>query len=312
MLLDSADFVPPGARERLTAAFLRWALRLALKPALSPQISIAAQRRRLKNVSRVSRPSNRVDIQSGTVGNVTGDWLRPRRPAANTGSSATILYLHGGGYCIGSPATHRAVTSHLAQATGLVVFAAGYRLAPEYPFPAAVEDAVAVYRSLNELGPVMIAGDSAGGGLALATALAVRQHPVAAPAALVLFSPWIDLTPAANSVKAPKGEAMLSPAMLNACASHYLAGADAASPLASPVYADLRGLPPTLIQAGTDEMLYGQAVRLHNALLEAGVAVRCEIAPGRWHVFQLHAGMLPSATAAIERAGNFIRRNIAP
>lgn len=307
MLLDSVDFIPSGAQERLLAPILRVALRLVLKPALSPRVSIAAQRRWLETMSRLTRPARNVEIQSGKVGDVAGDWLRP--PIAK--SSATILYLHGGGYCAGSPATHRALMSRLARAAGLPVFAPAYRLAPELPFPAAIDDAVAAYRGLIEKGPVVIAGDSAGGGLALATALALRQHPIKAPVTLVLFSPWIDLSIAANSVPAPKGEAVLSSAMLKACASHYLAGQDAMAPLASPILADLRALPPTLIQAGTDEMLHGQAVRLHDALRDAGVAVRCEIVPGRWHVFQLHAGMLPSADAAIARAADFISRSIA-
>ena len=309
MLSDSADFIPPGVRERLTAPVLRLAVRLALKPAFSPHVSIASQRRWLRHVARTTLRISQVDVQSGTVGDVKGEWLRPRRPSAITKASAAILYLHGGAYCLGSPATHRAVTSHLAQAAGLPVFAADYRLAPEHPFPAALEDAIAVYRSLIEMGPVAIAGDSAGGGLALATALALAQRQAAPPAALVLFSPWVDLTLSANSAKIPKGETMLSAAWLNACARHYLAGEDATAPLASPIHGDLRGLPPTLIQAGTDELLYGQAVKIHDALLHAGVAVGCEIVPGRWHVFQLHAGMLPSADAAIERAGNFIARN---
>jgi len=311
MLSDRAEFVPPGAREQLIAPTLRLALRLALKPGLAPRVSIALQRSWLRHVSRATCPAKFVDVEAGTIGGVTGDWLRPRSPSTITKSNATILYLHGGYYCLGSPATHRAITSHLAQRAGLPVFAASYRLAPEHPFPAAVEDATAAYRGLIERGPVVIAGDSAGGGLALATSLALRKHHVGAPAALILFSPWVDLTLSANSAKEPKGEAMLSIAMLNACASHYLAAADAASPLASPIYGDLQGLPPTLIQAGTDELLHDQSVKLHHTLLEAGVAVRCEIVPGRWHVFQLHAGMLPSADAAIERATDFILRSIA-
>jgi acetyl esterase/lipase len=307
MLLDSADFIPSGAKERLLAPILRLAVQLALRPALSPQVSIAVQRRWLETMSRATRPARHVEIQSGTAGGVAGDWLLPRTAK----SSATILYLHGGGYCAGSPATHRALTSRFARAAALPVFAAAYRLAPEHSFPAAIDDAAAAYRSLIEKGPVVIAGDSAGGGPALATALALRERQAKAPDALVLFSPWVDVTPPANSVPAPKGEAVLSSAMLNACARHYLAGQDAMAPLASPIYADLRALPPTLIQAGTDEMLHGQAVRLHDALRDAGVAVGCEIVPERWHVFQLHAGMLPSADAAIARAAEFISRNVA-
>jgi acetyl esterase/lipase len=312
MLLDSADFVPPGVREQFSALILRSAIRLALKPAFSPRVSITSQRRWLRRLSQATCSAKSVEVQSGTVGKVKGVWQRPRHLGTITNSSATILYLHGGAYCVGSPWTHRALISYLAQSAGLPVFAADYRLSPEHPFPAAVEDAVSVYRSLVEMRPVVIAGDSAGAGLALACALALGQRQIKPPAALVLFSPWVDLTQSAIQAKALKGDVMLSTGWVDACARHYLAGQDASSPLVSPIYGDLRGLPPTLIQAGTEELLRDQAVRLHSALLEAGVTVRCEIVPGRWHVFQLHAGVLPSADAAIERAGNFITHTIAP
>ena len=311
MLFNSAEFIPASARERLAAPALRTATRMFLKPVLSPNVPIAWQRRWLRQLTRAIRPSRHVDIQPATLGGVTGEWLRSRYAAANAKTTAAILYLHGGGYCVGSPATHRAITSHLAQASGLPVFAADYRLAPEHPFPAAIEDAVSAYRSLVYMGPVVIAGDSAGGGLSLATALALRQRQVEPPAALVLLSPWVDLTMSEISDKAPKGEVMLSVPWLNVCAQQYLAGKDAMAALASPIYGDLRGLPPSLIQASTDELLYSDAVSIHDALLKAGVAVRCEIVPARWHTFQLHAGILPSADAAIERAATFITRNIA-
>jgi len=308
MLCTDAALVPAGAREHLAAPLLRLAARVALKSALSPRVPIARQRRRLSRVTRVLRPASEVDIEPGALGGVAGEWLRPRRAAAN--ATAAILYLHGGAYCTGSPATHRALTSQLARAAGLAVFAADYRLAPEHRFPAALEDAVAACRALSETGPVAVAGDSAGAGLALATALALRERQAAAPAALVLLSPWVDLTVAALPAAAP-GEVMLSASWLGACARHYLAGQDAKAPLASPIFGDLHGLPPVLIQTGTEELLHGEALRLHDALANAGVAVRCEIVPGRWHGFQLHAGTLPSATAAIKRAAEFIVSNIA-
>jgi acetyl esterase/lipase len=301
---DNPEFIEAAARERAAALALRWALRLVFKPALSPIFPIAGQRAWFKLMARTMPAHRRVTAQAGDAGGISGEWLHPQRAAAH----GAILYLHGGAYCAGSPATHRAITSHLAQAAGLPVFAADYRLAPEHPFPAALEDAVAAYRGLSETGAVAIAGDSAGGGLALATALALRQRHIAPPAALVLLSPWVNL--ANNSDKAPKGEVMLSAAVLNAAARHYLAGSDASAPLASPIHGDLRGLPPTLIQCGTDELLHDQSVRLHDALRTAGVAARCEIMRERWHVFQIHAGLLPGAKAAIERAGNFIRRKI--
>jgi acetyl esterase/lipase len=309
MLCNSAAFVPAGTRERLVAPLLRLVTRLAVKPVLSPAVPIARQRRRLRQMTRMLRPASAVDIASGTVGGVSGEWLRPRGPAAD--SKATILYLHGGAYCIGSPATHRAITSHLARAAGLPVFAADYRLAPEHAFPAALDDAVAACRSLSETGVFAIAGDSAGAGLALAAALALRQRQAAAPVALVLLSPWVDLTVSALAAAAP-GEVMLSASWLGACAQHYLAGQDAKVPLASPLFGDLHELPQTLIQTSADELLHSEAIKLHDALENVGVTVRCEIVPGRWHEFQLHAHLLPSAMMAIERAADFIVANIAP
>ncbi len=309
MLCNSAAYVPAGAREWLAAMILRPAIRLAVAPVLSPAVPLASQRRRLRQVTRMLRPASEVDIAPGTLGGVSGEWLRPRRPAEN--AAASILYLHGGAYCIGSPATHRAITSHLARAAGLPVFAADYRLAPEHPFPAALDDAVAASRALSETGALAIAGDSAGAGLALAAALALHQQQAAAPAALVLLSPWVDLTISALAATAP-GEVILNAAWLGACAQHYLAVQDAKTPLASPLFGDLRGLPPVLIQTAPDELLHGEALKLHDALDKAGVSVRCEIVPDRWHEFQLHAHLLPSARMAIERAAAFIVSNTAP
>jgi acetyl esterase/lipase len=311
MLSDSADLAPTGVRACLAETFLRLAVRIGLSPALSPSIPIPWQRWWLSLVARLNRPGGWVDIQSGVVGGIKGEWVRVRRPGPTTRKGAAVLYLHGGAYCVGSPATHRAVTSNLARATELPVFAAGYRLAPEHPFPAAVEDSISAYRSLIELGSVVIAGDSAGAGLSLATALAAQQQQVVAPAALILFSPWIDLTMSVNPKMNSNSDALLNASWLRACARHYLASTDATAPLASPIYGDLRGLPPTLIQAGADDLLRCDAKRIHDALLNAGVAVHCEVVPGCWHAFQLLAGLLPSADAAIKRVGKFVALNLA-
>jgi acetyl esterase/lipase len=304
---DKAE--PPRTRERLTAAIVRAGLRTMVKPALSPKVPIVWQRRWLAQLARLTRASRESTLEAGAAGGVKGEWLRPRRsgdiPASIT-APAAILYLHGGGYCVGSPRTHRALTSRLARAAGIPVFVADYRLAPVHPFPCALEDAVAACRSLMQSGPVVIAGDSAGGGLALATALYMRQHDIGSAAALVLFSPWTDLTLSAITDEAARKEVMLSAAWLGDCARRYLAGESAATPLASPVFADLRGLPPTFIQTGADELLCSDALRIRDALAAAGVTARCEIVPGQWHTFQLCAGILPAADAAIARAARFV------
>jgi acetyl esterase/lipase len=294
------ELIPSGARERIVAALLRAALRLVLKPMLSPRVPLRLQRGWLALLARANRPTHHVTIEPGAVGGVSGEWLRSVTSVGTT----TILYLHGGGFCAGSPATHQALTSRLAHASSCPVFAAAYRLAPEHPFPAAMEDATTAYQALAEAGPVVIAGDSAGARLALSAALAALERGLRAPAALLLFSPWIELAEVPDDTP---DEALTSTAWLRACARHTI-GADQATP-ASPLHADLRSLPPTLIQAGADELLLRDAIALHGALQRAGIAVRCEIVPGRWHAFQLHAGMLPSADAALARAALFVAAN---
>lgn len=272
---------------------------------MSPDVPLDRQQRRIRHVTRTLPLARHVAVEPGKVGGTPGEWLRPR-----AASTKAAFYLHGGAYCIGSPATHRALTSHLANAAGLPVFAAAYRLAPEHPLPAAVDDVITPYQAFGESGTVAIAGDSAGAGIAVAAALSLRNGNAERPVALVLLSPWIDLTLARLSDGAAPGEVILTTAWLGACAGHYLAGGNAADPRASPVFADLRGLPPVLIQASPGELLHSDAVRLHDALDKAGVEVRCEMVPGRWHGFQLHAGLLPSARVALERAAAFIRNRV--
>ena len=300
---------PRGLAEALLAFVLRWSLKLLLKPVFSPRFSIAFQRRWLLALSHTTWVPRAVAIEPARLGGVAGEWLRRRGvPAAKTG---VLLYLHGGAYCLGSPATHRALTARLTLATGLPVFALDYRLAPEHPFPAAIDDALAAYHALRANGPVIVAGDSAGGGLALAITLALRDAGAPLPAALVLFSPWVDMAKADVPLHEPPGEAMLSASWAQACAAFYLGDTAAETRLASPLRADLRGLPPTLIQAGTDEMLHGQALQLHAALQSAGVDTRCEITARRWHVFQLHGGALRSADDAIARVARFVQGPLA-
>ena len=304
-------FEPAGVAERLLAPLLRGTLKLLLKPAFSPRWSIAAQRRWLAWMAHLNLPPRGVVITPGTLAGLPGqppspglpgEWLRGRDGSPRRG---TVLYLHGGAYVVGSPATHRSITGALARGTGMAVFALDYRLAPEHAFPAALQDALAACRALREAGPLVLAGDSAGAGLALATALALRDAGEPQPQALCLIAPWVDLTLAQLPAPTP-GEAMLSRAWVAAGAAHYLAGGDAAQPGASPLHADLQGLPPTLIQTGTDDLLHAEGLRLHDALAMAGVAVRGEVTAGRWHVFQLHAGVLPSADQALARAAAFI------
>ena len=299
---------PKGLIDALLAAMLRASLRLLLKPVFSPRFSIGFQRRWLRALSRSTPMPKRVSVHTDTVGGVAGEWCRSTQ--APSSPPGVVLYLHGGAFCIGSPATHRALTARLARITGLPVFSLKYRLAPEHPYPAGLDDAIAAFRALSAEAagrPVILAGDSAGGGLALSTALALRDRGLPLPGALVLLSPWVDLAMRDAPAAEPPGEAMLSLAWATACAAHYLGDATPAdAPQVSPLFADLRGLPPTLIQAGTDELLHGQALQLEAALQSAGVETHCEITTGRWHVFQTHGGVLRSADEALERIARFV------
>jgi monoterpene epsilon-lactone hydrolase len=306
--MDPIVATRPGRSQTLIAALLRAVLRATLLPAFSPHWPIADQRRRIARVARLTLRARGVDFTPATCNGVTGELVRERKRAATTG---TVLYLHGGAYCLGSPATHRSISSHLAWRAGAEVFVADYRLAPEHPFPAALEDAVAAYRGLLVRGcapaRLALAGDSAGGGLALALALRLRQLGEPLPAALLLLSPWVDLG-RPDRGPAPPGEVMVSLPWIEACARLYLGTTDAAEPLASPINGDLRGLPPVLLQVGMDEILLQDSQRLHAALIQAGVAVELQQYPRRWHVFQANAGALADADRALESAAQFLRR----
>jgi len=296
----------PGG-QRVIPAVLRAALRLGMVRTFRAGLPVERQRARLRNLARLTVTPRRAGFVPARCGGVPGEWVGVR---GGQRGPTTILYLHGGGYCTGSPLTHRAITGHLAVACTARVFVADYRLAPEHPHPAAVEDAVAACRGLLEegvaAGDLVIAGDSAGGGLSVATALRLRELGLPQPRALVLFSPWVDLT-LAGLGPLPPGEVMLTLPWVRECAAAYLAGQDPRGPLASPVGADLRGLPSTLVQVGTDELLLPDARRLHQRLGEAGVTVRLEEYPARWHVFQASAGVLADADRALESVARFLR-----
>lgn len=229
------------------------------------------------------------------------------------GPAPAILYLHGGAYVLASPRVYRPLTSSLARASGAVVHAADYRLAPRHPLPAALDDALACYRALLEdglePGRIAIAGDSAGGGLCLATALAIRDRGLPAPAALVAISPWIDLglTGASIAAKA-RVEVVLRRGWLRSSARAYRGDAAAEDPRCSPLHADLAGLPPLLVQSAADEVLISDSERLAERARAAGVDVELEVWDDVFHVFQNYPRSLPEAERAIERIAAFLAR----
>ena len=227
-------------------------------------------------------------------------------------SGRAILYLHGGGYVIGSPATHRELARRLSVAADADVLSIDYRLAPENPFPAAVEDAVSAYRWLVGQGcdpaGVAIAGDSAGGGLTVATLVSLRDQGLPLPACGVCLSPWVDMEGIGDSMTSRAAlDPMVQREGLVAMAEIYLGGADSRTPLAAPLYADLHGLPPLLIQVGTSETLYDDATRLSTRAEAAGVETCFESWDEMIHVWHLFAPMLDDGQRAIERIGEFVR-----
>ncbi len=253
-----------------------------------------------------------VQTEAVEVNGVSAEWVS----AAGVEAECRILYLHGGGYAIGSSATHRGLAERLSRAASARVLVIDYRLAPEHPFPAAVEDATTVYRWLlasgETPGKIAVAGDSAGGGLTVATLVALRDAGDALPAAGVCLSPWVDMEGIGESMSTRSGlDPMVQKEGLLGMAAWYLNGADPRTPLAAPLYADLQGLPPLLIQVGTSETLYDDSTRLADRAKAAGVDVTLEPWDKMIHVWQLFAAMLPEGQKAIDRMGEFVRQHAA-
>ncbi|MBO3101299.1 alpha/beta hydrolase fold domain-containing protein [Cellulomonas fengjieae] len=254
-----------------------------------------------------ARPVERdVTVDEVLLGDVPALRLTP--PGA---ARTALLYLHGGGYVIGSARSGAGLATALARRANAVAYSLDYRLAPEHPFPAAAEDGLAAYRALladgHEPGEIVLAGDSAGGGLALALLLAARDAGLPQPAAVVVMSPWGDLTLSGESLRTKEADdAIFDAADVAEYAARYLGDHDPADPLASPVLADLDGLPPLLVQVGTNEVLLDDATRLAARAAAAHVAVTLEVVARAPHVFQHFAGRLDEADLAIDRAGCFL------
>jgi len=253
-----------------------------------------------------------ISIAPADAGGVPAEWVSS--PAA--ARQQVLLYLHGGGYNAGSCVTHRDLAARLCLASGVRVLLIDYRLAPEHPFPAAVDDAVAAYRWLlaQPFWPeqIVIGGDSSGGGLALATMLWLREHAITLPAAGILISPWLDLALTGASIDSrAKIDPLVSREGLLLAAAYYLGAADPKTPLASPLYAKLHSLPPMLVQVGDDEVLLSDSTRLAEQASAAGVEVALEVWDGMWHVWQAWGAVLPEGQQAIDRIGAFIRGQLA-
>lgn len=286
----------------LTVLGLKW----HVKRKMRLETNVLRARAKLNGFPRRIPPDVIATEQS--IGSIAGEWLRP----SDTPSFGTLLYLHGGGYFACSPRTHRPITANFAQ-KGLDVFSPDYRLAPEHPFPAAIEDAVASYRGLIDAGIdpriLAVAGDSAGGGLALAMLLSLRDAGDQLPAATVLFSPWTDLAGTGESLRTnDRRDAMFPGQGMERAVAPYLAGTDPKHPLASPLYADLAGLPPMLVHVGSYEILLDDSRRLVDRAQRAGTAATIETWPVVPHVWQLFP--LPEAEQSMRKAADFLRATL--
>jgi monoterpene epsilon-lactone hydrolase len=274
-------------------------------------MTIAERRQQYDRAEKVFALPPEMAVESVQAGGRPAEWLR----TSGTRADAALLYLHGGGYVIGSARSHRHLAGAIATGAGIACLFPDYRLAPEHPFPAAVDDAVSAYRWLLERGVaggrIVVGGDSAGGGLVVATLLALRQHGLALPAAGVCISPWVDLTcsGASYDTKATSDPIVKRQGVLQ-MAQHYLGGADAKTPLASPLFADLSGLPPLLIHVGSDEVLLDDSTRLAARMRAAGGKVELEVWPDMIHVWHWFLPWLDEAKTAVDGIGRFIRANL--
>jgi len=264
----------------------------------------------MENVTQFFPVPADVTREPVNAGGIPGEWIA----APGAAPERVIYYLHGGGYIIGSINSHRELISRLSRAAGARALAIDYRLAPENPFPAAVEDATAAYRWLLSTGVdparTVIAGDSAGGGLTLAALVALRDAGDPLPAAAVCLSPWADMEGLGESMTTKADlDPMIRRDNLLEGAKAYLGGADPRTPLAAPLYADLTGLPPLLIHVGSSETLLDDSTRLAERAKAAGVDVNLEVWDEMIHVFQFMAAMLPEGQQSIDRIGEFIREH---
>jgi monoterpene epsilon-lactone hydrolase len=282
------------------------------KSALPVGSDVSEQRRLLRELMSAQPLPADVTVTAAALGGVptaeiTVDGIEPRH---------VVLYFHGGVYVLGDASQAAGLAAQIGRRTQAKVISVDYRLAPEHPYPAAVDDALAAYEALLQAGTapadIAFAGESAGGGLAIATLVNARDHGLPLPAAAFVMSPYADLTLAGTTLETKrKADPLLSREALQARVPDYTAGQDAALPLISPIFADLSGLPPLIIQGGTHEVLLDDALRLAQRAATADVEVTLDITPGVPHVFQAYYPILDEAAAALDRAGQFLSAHLA-
>ncbi|MBX2999397.1 MAG: alpha/beta hydrolase [Caldilineaceae bacterium] len=297
----------PSLRSRIVRELWRW--RSSRVDADQP---IEQMRERLNKMGALLRLPRKTKIEEIEVAGLPAEWITPRRY-----DERIILFLHGGAYSIGSCASHRGIAAHIAKAGRARALLPEYRLAPEDPFPAALDDAVAVYRELLADGmtpeSIVVAGDSAGGGLALSMMVMLCDQGDPLPAAAVLLSPWTDLAATGESIQScARKDPWLRSERVAMTAARYYGDIDPRDPRVSPLYADLHGLPPLLIQVGDHEILLSDSTRLAERAEDVGVDVTLEVWEGMWHVWHMMVGLMPESQQAIDSIGDFVQRRTQP
>ena len=282
--------------------FVRWFVFLASR-VFGPPVPVRLQRLWLTLLYVGAPLPPGITVQRTRLGGRPAERVTPGDGGGNGGGNAVLL-LHGGGFLIGSPHTHRVLAAHVAAACGAPVFTLDYRLAPEHPFPAALDDAAAAYDELSAHSAVSVVGDSAGGALALLLAMRLRDERAASPAGLVLISPVADLTLGSSGSYRGR-ETVVRAEWVRSGVDAFLAGADPAA--LSPLSARLAGLPPVLLQLAEHERLRPEGERLAERLREAGVPTDVEVLPGLWHDVQLQAHLLAEGAEAAARVGRWLR-----
>ena len=292
----------------LIELLLRWQVKGKFKKNPDVQLLRPIMKQMEPHVSKL--PSD-IKAEPLHLGGVPAEKLTAEEPR----QEAAFLYIHGGGWVAGSPLTHRPLTRRLAKDIGIPVYAIDYRLAPEHKYPAGLDDCVAAYKGLLDMGiapsAILVGGDSAGGNLTLALALRLKAEGLPMPAGLVCLSPATDMTGSGKSHTANvKSDAMFVGEMIDTLEPAYCPGEDPKNPFLSPLFGDVSGFPPTFFQVGEKEILRDDSTRMADALQKAGVETTIEVWPKVWHVWQVNADMLPEAREAIAHIVAFARRRL--
>lgn len=298
-------------KDLITTPLVRASLRLSFKLPSGYPVPLSVLRQGMESGSLLFKTRSDVQIERMTIGGVRGERISP--PGQSQG---VILHFHGGAFMAGSPNTHRAMGAEFAARANVTVYMVDYRLAPEHPYPAALDDGLAAYQALLAQGHrpenIVLGGDSGGCAHILNLAIALRDQGLPLPAGMFMISPFLDLTLSTGSVKTYKRrDPMVTAYALHRGARGYRGSIAATDPRVSPLFADLHGLPPSLVQVGGDEILLDDALRFAERAQAAGSAVDCRVYDGMWHNFQMFGQLVSKADAAVDEITDFVRKRIA-